>query len=187
MVTIDQRLIKIWKIYWNSNQWNLIKEFLFILWLLNFLMKKLPCKEKNLKKWNLFFFFQHENLNLFCFLFIYFLFLFWGLKQYPESGKTRKVRLPYKLKYSHTPSYMINWFHDITSFYTSNKHMENAVLAEVFCGVIAKVLDCVLKISKLKLRLYSYVHFQTNYPEERHEPPCPSSYGLNSISAVLQG
>ena len=36
-----------------------------------------------------------------------------------------------------------------------------------------------LEVSKLELQLCDYIHFQTN------DPTSSSSYGLNSISAVL--
>ena len=50
---------------------------------------------------------------------------------------------------------------------------------------LAKVLNCSLKVIEFKLQLHYYVHFWTNAPWGRHEPPYPPSYGLNTISAVL--
>ena len=53
-------------------------------------------------------------------------------------------------------------------------------------GVIVKVLDCALKISKFRFQLPYYVHFQINTLQEWHEPLYPQSYGLNRTTVVLQ-
>ena len=52
-------------------------------------------------------------------------------------------------------------------------------------GVMVKVLDCGI-ISKFKFQAHYYVRFWTNTLGERHEPPYPPSYGLNSITTVLE-
>ena len=48
---------------------------------------------------------------------------------------------------------------------------------------MAKVLDCDLEVSKLQLCYY--VHFQTNTLGKGMNTPDSTSYGLNSITAVL--
>ena len=45
-------------------------------------------------------------------------------------------------------------------------------------SVMAKMLDCGLKVSKFKLQLCNYVHFLTNIP-------LSPSYGLNRTTTVL--
>ena len=49
------------------------------------------------------------------------------------------------------------------------------------CNVIAKVLDCSLKVSKFELQSYYYV----TYLWERYETTYPLMYRLNSLTAVL--
>ena len=53
------------------------------------------------------------------------------------------------------------------------------------CGVMAKVLDCSLKLSKLEFQSCYYIHFQINTFGKSIEPSYRLNYGLNSITAVL--
>ena len=48
-----------------------------------------------------------------------------------------------------------------------------------------KVLDCELKVSKFKLQLHYYVHFQTNILGKVWTP-YTTSYGLDSITGIPQ-
>ena len=41
------------------------------------------------------------------------------------------------------------------------------------CGVMVKEQDCEIVECEFKLQLYYYIHFQTNAPWERCEPPYP--------------
>ena len=53
---------------------------------------------------------------------------------------------------------------------------------------MAKVLDCNRKVNKFKIQLRHYVHFQNNNTLGKGtEPLYPTSHGLNSFTAVLQG
>ena len=47
-------------------------------------------------------------------------------------------------------------------------------------GVMVKVMDCGIVVSKFELHSLS-----GKYPWERYEPPYPPSYGLNSTTTVL--
>ena len=54
---------------------------------------------------------------------------------------------------------------------------------EESCDMMVKVLDCGLKVSKFKLQLHYYIHFQTNtIVKVMYVPPYPSS-----VTFVLQG
>ena len=53
-------------------------------------------------------------------------------------------------------------------------------------GVMAKVLNYGLEVSRFELLSRYYVHFRTNTREKGLEPSHPPSYELNSITAVLQ-
>ena len=52
-------------------------------------------------------------------------------------------------------------------------------------GVVAKVLDCSLEVSKIELQSGYYVHFRTNKLEKEYNHQYPSSYGLNNITAFF--
>ena len=54
-------------------------------------------------------------------------------------------------------------------------------------GVMVKAMDCEIVVSEFVLQSRYYVHFWTNSPWERYEPPYPPSYGLNSTTTILQG
>ena len=49
-------------------------------------------------------------------------------------------------------------------------------------GVMVKALDSGIEVSEFKLPS-RYYH---KYPWEKYDPPYPTSYGLNSITAVLK-
>ena len=49
---------------------------------------------------------------------------------------------------------------------------------------MAKILDCIIEVSVFELHLPYHVHFRTNTLGDTSS--YPSSYGLNSITAVLQ-
>ena len=52
-------------------------------------------------------------------------------------------------------------------------------------GIMVKMLDCSLNVKEFVLQSHSYIHFQTNTLGKGMNPLYPSSYGLNSITAVL--
>ena len=52
------------------------------------------------------------------------------------------------------------------------------------CGLMAKMLDCNLKVSKFELQSFYYVHFQVNTLGKGMKPFILSLYGVNNISAV---
>ena len=56
-------------------------------------------------------------------------------------------------------------------------------------GIMTKVLDFSLEVSKSKLHLCYYIHFQTNILWEKYEllfpPSLPPSYAFNSITARI--
>ena len=51
--------------------------------------------------------------------------------------------------------------------------------------VMVKVLGSGILVCKFKLQSCYYVHFQTNTLAKGMKPPCPPSYGLNSITTVF--
>ena len=53
------------------------------------------------------------------------------------------------------------------------------------CGVMVKVNDCRIVVSKFELQSRYYVHFWTNTLRKGKTSPYPPSYGLNSTSTVL--
>ena len=55
------------------------------------------------------------------------------------------------------------------------------------CGVMVKVMDCRIVVSKFELQSCYYIHFQTNTLGKGMNPPYPPSYGLNSTTSVLLG
>ena len=56
-----------------------------------------------------------------------------------------------------------------------------------FCGIMAKVLDCGLKVSEFQLQFRYYILFQPSTFEKDMNIlyPYPLSYGLNSIIAIF--
>ena len=54
-------------------------------------------------------------------------------------------------------------------------------------GVMVKVMDCGIVVSVFVFQSRYYVHFPANTLGERHEPPYPPSYRLNSTTTVLVG
>ena len=54
-------------------------------------------------------------------------------------------------------------------------------------GVMVKVMDCGIVVSKFVLQSRYYVHFRAIFSQERYEPPYLPSYGLNSTTTVLLG
>ena len=53
------------------------------------------------------------------------------------------------------------------------------------CGVVANMLDYNNLVSKFKLYLYYYIHYQTNTLRVGINLLIPPSYALNSIITVL--
>ena len=52
-------------------------------------------------------------------------------------------------------------------------------------GAVAYTVDCNIVASEFEPQSHYYIHFWTNAPRERYEPPYSHSYGLNSTSTVL--
>ena len=66
-----------------------------------------------------------------------------------------------------------------------NEEYQYGTRVESTHGLVAKVLSCSLKVSEFESQSRYYVHFQTHTFGRRHEPFYPSSYVLNSITAVF--
>ena len=64
--------------------------------------------------------------------------------------------------------------------------MKNTQEWESPCGVMAKVMDCGLKVGQFKLQWCYYIHFQINNLGKNMNPSIPPpSYGLNTTTTVF--
>ena len=50
---------------------------------------------------------------------------------------------------------------------------------------MAKIVNYDIVVSEFELQSRYYIHFRTNAPWKKNKPPYPSSYVLNSSTAVL--